>query len=1481
MNNYLKEILMDGNHIYRQNIKILKNRHPKIYDLIHSTKHTYPYPLKKLVNDKSEVNYSVDVPGYPGVLYYNDDDKGIMVNAIETLSSQNLNNNDLLMCIGMGLGYVPLAAVGIFPNKPKIVILEPFVEAFVLAVSSVNLTELLNYENLEIFLGKESSVSQIIKKYGDEFYVGTCRRISHLPYRKIFGDRFITYEKELNEHIDSLYVGWNTVRIYGETLNKNCMENLASLFDGITIDRLKDQFADIPAVVIASGPSLEKDLETINRIRNNALILSCDSAVRPLISKNIIPHMFFAVDHKNINFDKVRFNLQELRKSIFVYWMEASMDNVRGFLGDKRVGVMSGNVFNNVLIQSIFQSSFTLPGAVSSNSDMAILTAIHLGCNPIILAGMDLAFSEGQDHASGSVLRDHDNKNKMILIDGLDGRPVYSLMPMVSGRIVLENNMRRHNREFIDISLNGAFIKGSKIKSLNEVKESILKKEYDFDKIIQRIDWTPAVTTEKAEEPLNKLKSILGQLENDSKNNLVEVCKLKNSGGKYPSKKTTNKIKQSMATLNGFKNKHNKGLAMVENYCFSDQLDVDRSITNLGMDNELTIDILNFRVLEIQKKYYRSIYLAAHKAYKHTKTKSCYFKEINNLKKTLSQKENKAESYLLMARCNAREGMVWLSEKAYCMYLKIHPDSISVISELADLYMSMRLWQQANKLVQDYETICSEGSKLYSIKSKINMCLMEVLKSAKHKMNSEIMDKDQLKQARLEILEFLSVFPENLEAIELMEKIKTYEKDQATAIRTTSGFSDSPEQYTDLEAKAKRFVREGDYERAIGIYEGLIKRVPEREDVFRLMIGDLRFEMGDYKSALWHYKKGKEISPVDEKLMARIRFANSLDKAASFEIHDHPLAVTALMIFDGPFDGLKNKIERMEKNLPSSYEIILIFQSGKDLHEYSELTEILTKNSRIKEPLIEIEAKPVWAVNRAFKNAKGKSILLVDGNCVGNYKYVKVLINRLNKNSRLGLASRLICNEKTATKTGIHGGINHSYSFSMKNGGDSFVGFRRDLFKIIGFLDEGFNNLIDAFEDLKIRAGIAGFQNIIVSDNRMNGYMLNSITGKSPELSKKWAKKNSPPSYEIKQEMVGFCHFAEKLYANGEVDHAINTLVEGIKKYPDCDLFYRYIAQILIREKRPHEAIQALKAIPENDYKNSTGMAWKLENVWDRNTLEAYSLFYNGETTMALKKANEKMSESPNDSKMLNLMGVAAFVQGDYGNARKYFESAIRADRYWGQPWLSLSEIKRIEGDETRAFKLIRRAFMCSPEDRDLANRYYKYGCLEKFSDAVIYQFENTIKYLPGNKQAYYLLIDLLIQSNNYEKAMDLIETCIIAFGKEDGIIEAALSIREYLGLHGSKDRAKEKGAVVEIDSEVDHLGAFLSDLKSRGVRIDFVDKGQCHISKKIAVIFGASIISTGSAAKKYGSYQLKFKHNDVVEWLSNTYRQSTKSMIQ
>ena len=96
-----------------------------------------------------------------------------------------------------------------------------------------------------------------------------------------------------------------------------------------------------------------------------------------------------------------------------IYSIESNPENVRLYLGQKRVAVSAYSKLLLFWLDPTLKLQSKFP-AMTSVSHMAIFTAMALGADPIVMVGMDLAYSKGKSHSFDSAFFHSLDQKKMV-----------------------------------------------------------------------------------------------------------------------------------------------------------------------------------------------------------------------------------------------------------------------------------------------------------------------------------------------------------------------------------------------------------------------------------------------------------------------------------------------------------------------------------------------------------------------------------------------------------------------------------------------------------------------------------------------------------------------------------------------------------------------------------------------------------------------------------------------------------------------------------------------------------------------------------------------------------------------------------------------------------------------------------------------------------------------------------------------------------
>ena len=174
----------------------------------------------------------------------------------------------------------------------------------------------------------------------------------------------------------------------------------------------------------------------------------------------------------------------------------------------------------------------------------------------------------------------------------------------------------------------------------------------------------------------------------------------------------------------------------------------------------------------------------------------------------------------------------------------------------------------------------------------------------------------------------------------------------------------------------------------------------------------------------------------------------------------------------------------------------------------------------------------------------------------------------------------------------------------------------------------------------------------------------------------------------------------------------------------------------------------------------------------------------------------------------LNLKGILAYNQGNNLAAEDFFNRAIESDPGYGETYTNLGAI-RWDKNQEEALNLFEKGCILSPTSPDIiANYHTAASALGEFERAGQIFKEAGLLY-PNNKNIKYKFIDFLLKLEKDAQAISQIEEAIDLFGMDDGILSAALKIRELLGpkeIDKTKDKKSTVSLCMIVKNEEQHL---------------------------------------------------------------------------
>lgn len=307
--------------------------------------------------------------------------------------------------LGFGMGHHVRAVLEKLGGQGTVVVFEPDLALLRAVLSCADHSAWLASPGLRFHLegSDPASVSRAFE--GLEGYVAAgLKIIDHPPSRTRLGPQLTAYLTSLSTAVSTIRTHVVTTlcqvgKTVGHYLNNACVYATSR-----GVEELKDAAAGRAAVVVAAGPSFARNVELLSRpgVRDRVVIIAAQTVLKPLLARGIRPHFVTALDHADISrrfFEGL--TAEDVRGVTLVVEPKANPAIPAAFPGEIRCT-------REVILDEVLGPTLTRPmGALPSGSTVAHLSyylARHLGCDPVILVGQDLGFTDGQYYAAGAAI---------------------------------------------------------------------------------------------------------------------------------------------------------------------------------------------------------------------------------------------------------------------------------------------------------------------------------------------------------------------------------------------------------------------------------------------------------------------------------------------------------------------------------------------------------------------------------------------------------------------------------------------------------------------------------------------------------------------------------------------------------------------------------------------------------------------------------------------------------------------------------------------------------------------------------------------------------------------------------------------------------------------------------------------------------------------------------------------------------------------
>ncbi|MBI3211935.1 MAG: DUF115 domain-containing protein, partial [Simkania negevensis] len=324
----------------------------------------------------------------------------------EVFSSFSCCSFETIYIYGIGLGYYyfPLKEWLSKNQERDLVFLEEDLGALSHFLEMEHAEEVLDHPQVHIrFLLDPRKTSSFLRECAKEF-----------PSEKVEVIALESYARHFKKRFQKLRLGLlsaSTIEhaLFMESLHahlffRNLLPNFHLLPQAFLGNAFKGSFQGVPAIICGAGPSLGGAIEELRTLENKALILAGGSSITALSAKGILPHFSLAIDPNEEEYRRLKmasaFEVPLLYGHRVHPLVFSTANSPLGYLHTLSGGAVEIWLEKELGLQpSPLQAGFTIEAM--SVTTLAIEFAATLGCNPIILVGVDLAFAGEKMYADG------------------------------------------------------------------------------------------------------------------------------------------------------------------------------------------------------------------------------------------------------------------------------------------------------------------------------------------------------------------------------------------------------------------------------------------------------------------------------------------------------------------------------------------------------------------------------------------------------------------------------------------------------------------------------------------------------------------------------------------------------------------------------------------------------------------------------------------------------------------------------------------------------------------------------------------------------------------------------------------------------------------------------------------------------------------------------------------------------------------------
>lgn len=427
---------------------------------------------------------------------------------------RSLVNESYMIYLGLGDGRIARTVIANKGDRVQYLFYEPSPDIFLYVLHHFDISDVLENDRVRIMvkgMGDKVLDVEIGKGITDENFKWCI--LDALPlYKQLFAEDYDIVKQKYSFLVSLVAANLTTTGYFGKEEARNNILNMKELFHSNCEEDFEGAFpTDRPAIIVAAGPSLEKNVQYLKQAKGKMMIIAVDTALRYLVSQGVQPDLAVVADPKK----PVRlFEEDAVRKIPLALCSSANNEIIRMMKDEKLVFVSAEGAYFEKMYQIAGKHMYTLSGG-GSVATFAFVLARAWGYSKIVLVGQDLALAPDKVHAGKDDVDLQKLSAPKIEIEGYYGDKVYTSRDYNFYRewyeMIIPSKIGDLELEVINATEGGAKIKGATQMTLKEVIDSCDAESFNFEGTIRNMPCT--FNSTQKQEVVNMWKESIAHIE--------------------------------------------------------------------------------------------------------------------------------------------------------------------------------------------------------------------------------------------------------------------------------------------------------------------------------------------------------------------------------------------------------------------------------------------------------------------------------------------------------------------------------------------------------------------------------------------------------------------------------------------------------------------------------------------------------------------------------------------------------------------------------------------------------------------------------------------------------------------------------------------------------------------------------------------------------------------------------------------------------